>query len=325
MPNRRLISVVMPCFNSERSIAESVRSALNQSHRELELIIVDDCSWDRSTVVIKELMTRDSRIKLLVAARNGGPSRARNLGIQAASGDFIAFLDSDDTWNPNCLEKLFARLNDSSGAILAYCGWQNSGLEPRFCKPYIPPDYEGEKKYEHILSTCPFPIHAVLVRTEILRTERGFDESMHSCEDYDLWLRVSRYGRFVRVPEVLAHYHHQTLRERVSTRNATRVAIDQWRAQRRFLERHPEVSAQLGAARVRELVDGGLLRRGLEAYWRRELDIARPIFRALLRTGYLSKPSIWRYLIPSLLPESLHARLLAVIDGGGSSATHSGH
>lgn len=92
------VSVITPVYNAEKHIGETIQSVLNQTYSNFELILVDDCSKDRSTEIAEEYIKKDSRIKLLKLTTNSGAAVARNKGIEAATGTMIAFLDSDDMW-----------------------------------------------------------------------------------------------------------------------------------------------------------------------------------------------------------------------------------
>lgn len=313
--DRSVISVVMPCFNSAETLAESVASALGQTYGNLELVVVDDGSTDSSLALLQEIQAEDSRLTI-IAQPNKGAGAARNRGISAAKGEFVAFLDADDTWTPDCLEKLHSGLESSPDAVLAYCGWQNLGLEPQCCKPYIPPDYENDGKLECFLTNCPWPIHAALVRRRDLVEVGGFDEQWSSCMDFDLWLRLGGFRKVVRVPAVMAFYHHRLGRAQI-TSNHARVALNVWRIQSKFIVEHPEVTATLGRQRLREITHGELMTRGFKAYWKRDLPTARLIFRQVMRFGY-GRLNDWRYMIPSLLPEKWHRQLIAMLESRSS-------
>lgn len=99
-----LVSIIMPNYNSEDFISESIESVINQTYTNWELIIVDDCSTDRSVDIIRKFMISDNRIKLIINNRNIGAALSRNKAIEVANGEFIAFLDSDDLWLENKLE-----------------------------------------------------------------------------------------------------------------------------------------------------------------------------------------------------------------------------
>jgi glycosyltransferase involved in cell wall biosynthesis len=313
MKDQHLISVIMPCYNSAKTLESSIASVLLQTYEHLELIVVDDGSTDSSPELLSRLKDKDMRI-VAIFGENRGAGPARNVGIRAARGRYVAFLDSDDTWAGDCLEKLCDGLIAHPEAALTYCGWQNLGLDPKMCMPHIPPDYEEGDKVEVFLRACPWPIHAALVKREVLVEFGGFDEQWTSCMDFDLWLRLGAFRTVVRVPEVLAFYNHHSADWRISL-NRTRVSLNHWRIQLRFLSEHPEVAARLGRAKVRDSTHGELMRRGFEAYWKRDLATARVLFREVMRQGY-GEIKDWVYMVPSLLPELWHSRLIAFIEKG---------
>ena len=105
MKSNGLVSVIMPAYNSEAFIAESIRSVIQQTYQDWELLIIDDASTDDTRKIIGKLYQEDNRIRLLENSANRGTHHTRNKGIKAAQGDFIAFLDADDLWKPEKLQK----------------------------------------------------------------------------------------------------------------------------------------------------------------------------------------------------------------------------
>ena len=298
------ISIVMPCYNASGTVGRAIMSVRDQTYKKWELIVVDDGSFDGSANLISSI--DEPRLKLFFQA-NAGPAAARNRGLQEASGQFVAFLDADDSWDPRFMERMLAALEDAEDAVLAYCGWQQLGIRGGGGQPFIPPDYEPMDRAETLLGGCRWPIHGVLVRRKAIDSVGGFDETLQTSEDYDLWFRVAPQGRLILVPEVLAYYHHHEGDQ--VTKNRLRVALNHWRAQEKFLRENPETMVRLGRARVRELVTGELLRRGYAAYWDRDLHTARTLFRYVMRKGY-GRPKDWFYMLPSMLPFPLHAWML---------------
>jgi teichuronic acid biosynthesis glycosyltransferase TuaG len=99
-----LISIITPCYNSNDFISETIDSVINQTYKNWELIIIDDCSTDNSVEIVQKYLEKDSRIKLFVNNKNSGAAVSRNFGLLKSSGRFISFLDSDDLWEPQKLE-----------------------------------------------------------------------------------------------------------------------------------------------------------------------------------------------------------------------------
>lgn len=297
-----LISVIMPCFNSERYLRDAIDSVLGQTYSRVELIVVDDGSTDGSSAILQRYAPR---IKWLQQT-NQGPMHARNRGITEAKGEFIAFLDSDDFWREDCLEQLHAVLAASDAAI-AYCGWQNLGPGEYKGPLYVPPDYEAEGKAARFLAGCPWPIHAALSRRTAIIDAGGFPVRYAACEDYGLWLRAGMAGRIVRVPEVLAYYRHHGGNQVSSKRWL--AAHSMLRIKEDYIADHPESVARLGPETLAESLKRALIKEGFQCYWKRDMASARKIFQyAFFRGGW--RPAELKYILPAFLPARLHNALL---------------
>lgn len=298
----------MPCFNGARYLEEAVRSVMEQTLREVELIVVDDGSSDASPDIVARLQAEFGTRLVHARQDNAGPYAARNHGLRLARGAFVAFLDADDWWARDCLEKLQAALEGDPSAALAYCGWQNVGLEGGRGEPYVPPDYELEDKAARFLrAAAPWPIHAALVRRTVMDEVGGFDLDLPTCMDYDLWLRIGVARPIRLVPEVLAFYRHHQSGQITSTQ--WRQARNSWLVKRKFVLQHPQLVRHLSRHELKDLIDGSLLRRGYDNFWRRDLESAQRIFRmSLARGGWRAKDLV--YLLPSLLPPALYRRVV---------------
>ncbi|NKN33381.1 glycosyltransferase [Marichromatium bheemlicum] len=298
----------MPCYNAERFVAAAVDSVLGQGYRQVELIVVDDGSSDGSIEILRGY---GERLRLLTQ-RNQGPYVARNHGLQAARGAYVAFLDADDWWREDCLERLQTALAACPSCVLAYCGWQSVGLPGRRGEPFVPPDYEAEDKAARFLrGAAPWPIHAALVRRAPLVAAGGFRLDLPTCMDYDLWLRLGVSQRIVRVPEVMAFYRHHDGGQ--ITAQQWRQARNSWLVKRGFVRRAPQAVAHLSRAERRALIDGGLLRRGYDNFWRRDLVSAQRIFRRALFTRAWGGGDL-KYLLPAWLPAPVFQWLVGARD-----------
>ena len=287
-------------------------SVINQTYTNLELIVVDDGSTDQSIAILQQLiLDHPDRIKYLHQHREG-PYVARNRGLSVADGAYIAFLDADDWWREDLIEKLHSALAGNADAALAYCGWQNTGLEGGRGEPYVPPDYEKEGKAEQFLrAASPWPIHAALIRRHAIDAVGGFQTYLPTCMDYDLWLRIGMAHSTVLVPEVMAFYRHHQEGQIISKQWLQ--AQNVWTVKKTFARQCPELITGLSDEKLQSLIDGGLLRRGYDNYWRRDLISARRIFRLVLRAGSWEVKDL-RYLLPALLPERFYVMLIGLAE-----------
>lgn len=302
------ISIVMPCFNCAAHVAASIGSVLAQTFADWELIVVDDGSTDASASIVAAI--DDPRVRLIRQA-NSGVSAARNLALRETGGEFIAFLDADDTWAPTFLAKMTTALDAQTHAVLAYCGWQNLGLPGERGAPFVPPDYETPAKLETLFASCRWPVHAALTRSAAIVAAGGFNPRYANAEDYALWLEVAGAAPIVRVPEVLAFYRFHA--DSQASGNRARAALQHLAAQEDYLTRHPNFAVQLGRNRQRDLLYGNLLRKGYENYWKRDLPAARAIFRRVMRAGY-GDAKDWLYMLPAVLPMAIQKSLLQAKD-----------
>jgi glycosyltransferase involved in cell wall biosynthesis len=307
------VSVIIPCFNGDRYLAESIDSALGQDHPHKEIIVVDDGSTDNSATV----MARYGHLIKIVRQANAGLPAARNAGIAAANGDYFSFLDADDYWSPDFLSKMVAAFAESQAGI-AYCGWQNVGLTRRRGEPFVPPEYESmPDKIERMVGSPRWPVHAAMVRRDVLESVGGFDIKWKSCEDFAFWIRTATRYPLVRVPEVLAYYRFHGNQMSV---NRARTAKNHCWVQQEFFELYPDIVKNLGTARLREISYGGLLKSGYECYWSRDLEAAREIFRMVMQHGYGSLRD-WKYMLPALLPLSVHKLFVGMRDNSTDGTT----
>ena len=197
-----LVSVIVPTYNTPpEQLEATVASALAQTHGELEALVIDDGS-EVPFAGLRERMT-DRRIRWLPLQANGGVAAARNHGIAEAAGEYVAFLDAGDWWEPEKLQKQ-VELAEASGAAWVYCGVVGHTPDGRHFE--IEPVHRGSiyrdlLKDQIVTGSCS----AVLVKKSLVEAVGGFhqDEDLH--EDWDLWIRVARIAAVDYVPEPVAH------------------------------------------------------------------------------------------------------------------------
>ena len=178
---------------------------LKQTYKEWELILVDDASSDETAQVVKRLS--DPRITYIRHAQNRGAASARNTGIYRACGSYVAFLDSDDEWLPEKLAKDISALESRDGNVgLVYSGETLFDIEGRLLQTVIP-RVEGSIFPDLLKSDFINSCSKVTVRSLVLRMVGGFDESLRTQQDWELWLRVAKRFEVVCVPESLVKRH----------------------------------------------------------------------------------------------------------------------
>jgi glycosyltransferase involved in cell wall biosynthesis len=179
------ISVIIPTWNRAGYLERALDSVYEQSASAHEIIVVDDGSTDGT----RELIRRKFADVRYLHQENRGVSSARNTGILASGGDWIALLDSDDRWEPDKLERQQQALQAHPGAVLCHCNeiWIRNG---RRVNPKNKHAKRGGRIFRHCLPLCVISPSAAVIRRELLDEVGLFDESLPACEDYDLWLRI---------------------------------------------------------------------------------------------------------------------------------------
>lgn len=218
------ISIILPLYNASRFIGEAIASVQAQTHTDWELLVVDDCSIDGSVDIVEKYANRDSRIVLLQHAQNQGAAAARNTGIKHTKGRYIAFLDADDVWLPNKLEKQlqFMQANKLAFTYSSQLLIDANGKEKgRFItKPVI--------DYRAMLKTCWVGCCTAVYDTEIVGKQ--YFETQRGQEDYILWLQIiKQIGTTKGIIEPLAKY--RVISGTVSA-NKIAAAKRQWKVYR---------------------------------------------------------------------------------------------
>lgn len=212
--NESLVSVVMPAYNAEDFIAQSIASVIEQTYKMWELLIVDDGSTDNTKAIIESYCNKDLRIKYFYQ-QNGKQGKARNLALSYAKGMYTAFLDADDIWLPQKLNIQIKELEEKnvdlvfSNAFTFTRHISDSTSEIFAGKNF----FKGDEAVKKFLELNKIPILTVLMKTETLRSVKGFTEiaSIQNAEDYHLWLRLlMNRKKFYGSELVLAGYREHT-------------------------------------------------------------------------------------------------------------------
>jgi glycosyltransferase involved in cell wall biosynthesis len=196
------VSVVLPTYNRATVLGASMESVLDQTYRDLELLVVDDGSTDDTAAVVDSV--DDPRVAYLAHEQNRGVSAARNTGIEAARGDVVAFQDSDDEWAPEKLAAQMAVFDAAPPEVgVVYTGmWREVGDDRRYLPPPDVAPKEGDVNdalaRQNFVST-----QMAAVRASCFETAGAFDEDLPALVDWDLWLRLARDWEFRLVDEPL--------------------------------------------------------------------------------------------------------------------------
>lgn len=198
----RLVSVIIPVFNSEKFLHETILSVEKQTYKNIEIIIVDDCSTDNSVKIIRELNEKYGNIRLFINEKNSGAGVSRNVAISKAKGQYIAFLDSDDVWFETKLDKQIKNLCDNKGSF-SYCAInmidENGAVKKRKRKIKTKINYKFLLK-NTMIATSTVLIDRNLIGDFMMSNRRG-------GQDYATWLKLLRKSGYAYgVDEVLCSY-----------------------------------------------------------------------------------------------------------------------
>lgn len=222
-----LISIIVPAYNAARTIDETIRSVVSQSHQNWEMLIADDCSKDNTRELVAEWSRKDPRIKLLALPQNGGPARARNACLAEAKGEWLAFLDSDDYWLDGKLERCLAYAKEKQAALV-YTGFRRISADGEDIGRLI--EVPPQLSYDELLGNTAIATSTVLVDARLagdIRVEDAY------YDDFVRWLLILKRGH------VAYGLNEDLMRYRVIQGSVSR---NKWRSARKvwFTLRHIE-------------------------------------------------------------------------------------
>ncbi|HEX6047370.1 MAG TPA: glycosyltransferase [Pyrinomonadaceae bacterium] len=207
------VTVVVPVYNSARYIAQALDSIQAQTFTDYEVIVVNDGSSDRDE--LEQILKSHPLPVIYISQENKGVSAARNAAIRIAKGEFYAQLDADDQWTPDYLDVQLGMLSNNPDAVLVYPNATivSDGSEATLEFMKISPS-EGDVNFESLVRQQCVVMTCVTARISAIRGAGMFDESLRSCEDFDLWLRIVKTGGKIiyhRRPLVLYRRHEGSL------------------------------------------------------------------------------------------------------------------
>ena len=185
-----LISIIMAAYNAEKTIEQAINSVLSQTYPDFELLVVNDCSTDKTAMLAEAIVKKDDRVRLISNEKNSGVSYTRKHGLEEASGEWVAILDSDDAWAPEKLEKQI-NLQKKTNADLLFTGSAFMDADGKPIDWYLAAP--AEVTYRQLLKQNVLSNSSALVRKELYAKYYAVGDGMH--EDFALWLNILKDGR----------------------------------------------------------------------------------------------------------------------------------
>jgi glycosyltransferase involved in cell wall biosynthesis len=285
------VSVVIPVFNRPGAVRRAIESVLAQTRQDFEIIVVDDASTDGTPAAVTAI--GDPRVRVVRHERNLGGSAARNTGIRSGSAPFVAFLDSDDEWMPDKLARQLEVFERSASTLaLVYTGCVRvfaNGDVIRFI-PRHDPNLTRSLLTENVIGETSLG----MVRRSALEAIGGFDENLPSCQDLDLWLRLSERFGVGFIPEALVRVSKGDDRDRISASVARTV----W-GRELYCHKHRAEMTRQGVLYLHLRETGWWQQRRV-----RDVRLARRFYRESIKANPIA-PLTYVMLIAAYVPLSL--------------------
>lgn len=230
------VSVIMPAYNAAKTIEAAIKSVIDQVFTDWELVIVNDASRDATSEIASGFVQLNKKIKLVNLERNKGLSNARNVGVANATGEFIAFLDSDDLWHPNKLLDQVSYHNKHQDCLISHTGFQAFNEYKTLNRPWkiifelITP--KSGDLLPHLYYKNNIGVLTVMLKRAIFEEIGGFDTKLVTFEDNDLWIRIAEKGyKFGFIGKKLAYY-------RVSSNSLSNSPVKYKKAYKAFIRKY---------------------------------------------------------------------------------------
>jgi len=210
--NTSLVSIIMNCYNGEKYLREAIESVLSQTYQNWELIFWDNQSTDQSPMIVKSY--GDDRICYYCSEINTPLSAARNLAIRKANGEYIAFLDSDDVWLPEKLQKQFDGLTEQKDAGISYCGFEtlltsdaeSAIRQADFYSKFLYKSHNSKSIYNKLLRGNFIIFSTVIIKKNIFDLTGGFSEHLEQNEDFEILLKASLHTNAICISNIMVKY-----------------------------------------------------------------------------------------------------------------------
>ena len=301
MDQGELVSVVIPTYKRSETLLRAVDSALGQTWKNLEVLVVDDNNPEDEYSL--ETRTRvagiaDPRVRLVTQEKHVNGNVARNAGIRAAAGEYVAFLDDDDIWYPEKIEKQMRRLREEPGAGLCYTGSRAVYVNDGVAYPILPKQ-EGDLSRTILKGNCIGTTSTVVVRRELLEKVGGFDPEMPALQDFDLWIRLCRETRVaaVKTPQI-DYFNFRAVR---AASDGAQVSANTGKYEQAFArinEKYADALATLTPAEKKQRQDYEDLLLANKALRNNDPKTGRRYLRKALKRGFHKKAAALYALSP---------------------------
>lgn len=286
----KLISVVIPTHNRADLLPRAINSVLNQTYIDFEIIVVSDGSTDNTSEIVNGFTKADDRVKFIEYAPAKGGNVARNTGIDAAKGEYIAFLDDDDEWLPEKLQKQIEIVEADEKIGLVYTGvhiiYVNEKVEYNSLSKEA-----GDLSKRILIDNCVGTTSTVLLRKSVLEKSGIFDVELGALQDFDLWIRVCQHSNVGVVSEPMINYYNYLGKKQVSA--VTKKYIDA------FAYINEKYKAQMRSLDEKELHEKQTAEDFLlanKAMRNSKAKLARQYLSKILKSGF-SKKAFAYYLL----------------------------
>lgn len=296
MSSNPLVSVIIPAYNASKYLKEAISSIVDQSYPVKEVLVIDDGSDDHPEDIVRAFGA--DRVKIL-HQENSGCGKARNLGVIRSTGEYVAFLDADDVWDPDKLQIQMNKFKNDPEAALIYCDklWiDENGVPIANCHTQneFPEGWIFSKLFQANYISCP---SCVVVRRAALMKVGGFNESsaFKVTADYELWLRISAQFKCLAVPEQLVRYrrHSQNLTNCTVPRVFGILAALET-GSRLLADNLVDPRNKPGEINVNERLRSAYEYACIGLFWAREYPATRKLAAEALNKGLYSWNILWR-------------------------------
>ncbi|MFT4250444.1 MAG: glycosyltransferase family 2 protein [Candidatus Woesearchaeota archaeon] len=207
MAKQPLVSIIIPTYNRAELVTRAIQSALKQTHKNIEIIVIDDCSTDNTEQAIKQI--KDKRVQYKKNKRNSGAPTSRNNGLAQAKGEYINFLDDDDEIHPKKIELQLKKFNttkiDRLGVVTCDVEYKRADIQE------IKKNRKKGNIYKQLLTSyCVYGTETMLIRTQAAKEINGFDTRLESNQEYDLAIQLAKKYSFDYIPKVLTTKYETT-------------------------------------------------------------------------------------------------------------------